>query len=133
MKTLKFIFLSIILLSLCLIQPSCKSYEYGAGVENVQKSNLTVGVVKAKVKKGETNQSEILELFGAPNLITKNRSNNEVWSYNRMSSVEKGGYTYFTSWDGRASHSSTNQSFDLIITFDENEIVIDYSVISSSY
>lgn len=112
---------------------SCTSYKYGAGEDNAQKSNLTVGVVKTKIKKGETNQTEILQLFGAPNLITKNKSDNEVWSYNRMSSVEKGGYTYFATWDGRASQSSSTQSFDLIITFDNNEIVLDYSVISSSF
>lgn len=117
----------------CFSMGSCTSYKYGASEESVQKSNLTVGVVKTKVKKGETNQTEILQLFGSPNLITKNKSNNEVWSYNRMSSVEKGGYTYFASWDGRASQSSSTQSFDLIITFDNNEIVIDYSVISSSF
>lgn len=118
---------------LCFSMGSCTSYKYGASEESVQKSNLTVGIVKTKVKKGETNQTEILELFGSPNLITKNRSNNEVWSYNRISTVEKGGYTYFAPWDGRASQSSSTQSFDLIITFDNNEIVVDYSVISSSF
>ena len=118
---------------LCFSMGSCTSYKYGASEESVQKSNLTVGIVKTKVKKGETNQTEILQLFGSPNLITKNKSNNEVWSYNRMSSVEKGGYTYFTSWDGRASQTSSTQSFDLIIIFDNNEIVVDYSVISSSF
>lgn len=118
--------------SICTIS-SCTSYKYGAGEENVQKSNLTVGVVKTKIQKGKTNQTEILQLFGAPNLITKNRSDNEVWSYNRMSSIEKGGYTYFTTWDGKASLSSSTQSFDLIITFNNNEIVTDYSVISSSF
>ena len=123
------------LICVCLICTfgSCTSYKYGAGEENVQKSNLTVGVVKTKIQKGKTNQTEILQLFGAPNLITKNKSDKEVWSYNRMSSIEKGGYTYFATWNGRASLSSSTQSFDLIITFDNNEIVTDYSVISSSF
>ena len=38
----------------------------------VQKSNLSVGIVKKIIKKGQTNQTEILNCFGAPNLITKN-------------------------------------------------------------
>ena len=59
---------------------SCNSYKYGANAEPTQKSNLTFGVVKSKIIKGNTTQSEILEIFGAPNLVSKNKSNNEVWS-----------------------------------------------------
>ena len=68
---------------------SCNSYKYGANAEPTQKSNLTFGVVKSKIIKGNTTQSEILEIFGAPNLVSKNKSNNEVWSYNKMSVVNK--------------------------------------------
>jgi hypothetical protein len=114
-----------------LIFYSCNSYKYGAG-DATQKSNLTFGVVKAKIVKGETSQTEILEIFGSPNLVTKNKSNNEVWSYNKMSVVNKGGNSSFLDGE-RASMSSSSQSFDLIITFDENDIVKDYSVVSSSY
>ena len=93
---------------------SCNSYKYGANAEPTQKSNLTFGVV------------------GAPNLVSKNKSNNEVWSYNKMSVVNKQGGTDFL-FGARASQSSSTQSFDLIITFDSNDIVSDYSVISTSY
>ena len=111
---------------------SCNSYKYGANAEPTQKSNLTFGVVISKIIKGNTTQSEILEIFGAPNLVSKNKSNNEVWSYNKMSVVNKQGGTDFL-FGERASQSSSTQSFDLIITFDSNDIVSDYSVISTSY
>ena len=111
---------------------SCNSYKYGANAEPTQISNLTFGVVKSKIIKGNTTQSEILEIFGAPNLVSKNKSNNEVWSYNKMSVVNKQGGTDFL-FGARASQSSSTQSFDLIITFDSNDIVSDYSVISTSY
>lgn len=114
------------------IMVGCSSYKYGAGEENVQKSNLTFALVKSKIIKGETTQDEIIKLFGAPNLITKNRNNNEVWSYNRMSAVSKGGSNTFL-FGERASVSSSNQSFDLIITYDDKNIVQDYSVITTSY
>ena len=108
----------------------CNSYKYGAG-EPTQKSNLTFGTVKSQIVKGKTTQTEILQLFGAPNLVTKNKSNNEVWSYNRMTTTTKGGYSSLM--DGKkASVSSSNQSFDLIITFGSDDIVQDYSVVSSS-
>ena len=79
---------------------SCNSYKYGANAEPTQKSNLTFGVVKSKIIKGNT--------------------------------THKQGGTDFL-FGARASQSSSTQSFDLIITFDSNDIVSDYSVISTSY
>ena len=115
---------SILLFAVCAPFPS---------MQPRQKSNLTMGMVKSKIIKGETTQAEILELLGAPNLITKNKDNDEVWNYNRMS-VEKGGAAASDIWLGsRALSSTTTSSFDLIITFDESDVVKDYSVISASY
>ena len=51
---------------------------------NVQKSNLTPGMVKARVVEGQTTQTEILEWFGAPNIITRNKDGKEVWTYDRQ-------------------------------------------------
>ncbi len=111
---------------------SCNSYKYGASNEPLEKSNLTFGIVKSKIIKNETTQDEIIKLFGSPNIITKNKSNNEVWSYNKMSVQQKTGNTdYF--FGQKASQSSSNQSFDLIITYNDNNVVIDYSVISTTF
>lgn len=122
------------LLYLCLVFTffSCNSYKYGTSGETTQSSNLTHGVVKSKIIKGETNQDEILKIFGSPNIITKNKENKEVWSYSKMSVVKKAGQTSFLAGE-RASASSSTQSFDLIITFDENDTVNDYSVVSTKF
>ena len=101
-----------------------------------QKSNLTMGMVKIKILKGKTTQTEIVQLFGAPNIVTKNRSNDEVWNYNRMSfesvSGSDAGFAIF--WSGsRALSSTTTKSFDLIIAFDEKGVVKDYSVVSAAF
>lgn len=126
MMTLK----SIFTLSLLLIISACAPYPK---LEPTQKSNLTVGTAKTKIIKGETSQAEILELFGAPNLITINKDNDEVWNYNRMS-VQKMGARADDIWFGsRAISSMTTSSFDLIIIFDEKDIVKNYSIISTSY
>lgn len=122
----------LLIANLMVLMSGCSSYRYGAGEENVQKSNLTFGVVKSKIIKGETTQAEILEIFGSPNMVTKNKADNEVWNYNRMSTVSKGGQTLFF-FGERASVSKVSQSFDLIITFNQNDIVEDYSVISTSF
>lgn len=110
---------------------ACKSYKYGSEGPT-EKSNLTMGVVKSRILKGETTQDEILKLFGSPNLVSKNKSNREVWSYNKMSVEQKAGSTDFFAGQ-RASQSSSSRSFDLIITFDEKDIVADYSVISTAF
>ncbi len=110
---------------------ACQSYKYGSEGPT-EKSNLTMGVVKSRIIKGETTQDEILKLFGSPNLVSKNKSNREVWSYNKMSVEQKAGSTDFFAGQ-RASQSSSSRSFDLIITFDEKDIVVDYSVISTTF
>lgn len=107
-----------------------------SGVKEMSNTNLTAGKVKIEIKKGETTQAEILQIFGSPNIITKNRNNDEVWNYNRMSyesayGSDSGGLIF---WGGsRAVSSATTKSFDLIIIFDENDVVKDYSIISASF
>lgn len=88
------------------------------------------------LKKGETTKAEVLKAFGSPNLVTKNRSADEVWNYNRMNFTtrvgEDAGSLIF--WGGsRAVSTATTRSFDLMITFDSGDIVKDYSVIQASY
>lgn len=123
----------ILILFAAIALTSCSAHKYGQSGEPTQKSNLTFGVVKSQIEKGVTTQDEILKIFGAPNLVTKNKSNNEVWSYNKMNVEQRGG-DQVTFFGGRkASASSSSQSFDLIISFDDNDIVKEYSVISSSY
>lgn len=102
----------------------------------VQKSNLTVGMIKNKVIKNKTTQNEVLSIFGAPNLITKNKQDNEVWSYNKMStdaSTSSNFSTLLLIGGSSAIASKTTSSFDWIVTFNSNDTVKDYSVISSSY
>ncbi len=104
--------------------------------EPTTSSNLTVGVVEKEIVKGKTTQAEILNLFGSPNIVTKNSEGDEVWNYNRMSYTTKVGSDggSLLLWGGsRAMSTATTKSFDLILTFDQNDIVKNYSVISASY
>ena len=101
-----------------------------------QKSNLTPGVVKTSIKKGVTSQTEILKLMGSPNIISKNKAEEEVWTYSRQSFDAKsgsfgGGLILFGG--AKAFSSSASASFDLIITFDSADIVKEYSLISSQF
>lgn len=101
-----------------------------------QKSNLTFGNVKKSIKKGETTQSEIVQLLGSPNITTKNKNNQEVWTYSKQSyDSESGGFGggLILFGGNKAFSSQSSNSFDLIITFDKNDIVSDYSVVQSQF
>lgn len=133
MKNLIFLFcftlISIFLLSVgCVTMPKEE--------QTAQQSNLTFAVVKSKIIKGQTTQAEILTIFGSPNIATKNRDNDEVWNYSRMSYKEASGsegtsFIFFGST--HAMSTATTASFDLIIIFDNNDVVKDYSVISAKF
>ncbi|MDE3268736.1 MAG: hypothetical protein OYH77_00450 [Pseudomonadota bacterium] len=98
--------------------------------------NLTYGMIKSKVKKGVTTQTELMKIFGSPNIVSKNKSGLEVWTYSRQSSQSKGGGSFTTLGivGGSSAYSSNSAaSFDFIVTFDKNDIVVDYSVVSSNF
>lgn len=101
-----------------------------------QKSNLTYATVKKNLIKGQTAQSEVIRLLGSPNVISKNRSGNEVWTYSKQSTDSSsgsfgGGLIFFGG--SKAVSSNSASTFDLIVTFTKNDIVEDYSVVSSQF
>lgn len=51
-------------------------------------NKLTHGAVKKYIMKGETTQSEVLELLGGPNIQTVSKSGDEVWTYERIAATE---------------------------------------------
>lgn len=107
-----------------------------ASIQPVQKGNLTPGMAKTKIIKGQTTQNEILEVFGAPNIVTKNKSGNEVWTYDKAS-VETGTsdiYGTILIAGGAGSRTSTSaRTFTLMIEFDDKNVVRDFSYRSSAF
>ncbi len=115
---------------LCLACSGC------ATVQAPQKSNLTPGMAKTRIVKGETSQNDILEVFGPPNIITRNKSGNEVWTYDKVSidTSSSGAYgTLVVIGAGSESGSVSTRTFILMIEFDKNGIVDDYSYRSSAF
>ncbi len=101
-----------------------------------QKSNLTLGVIKTRIQEGVTSQAEIVRLIGSPNIITKNKEGQEVWTYSRQSfDAESGGFGggVLIFGGSQAFSSASSKSFDLIITFNDKNLVQNYSVISSQF
>lgn len=104
----------------------------GCQDEDRTSSKLTAGVVKVAIKEGETTQSDILKLFGAPNLVTRSTMGDEVWNYNRISSDQSASAFGFL-FGSKAVASSSSRSIDLLITFNPNDTVKTYKLIQASY
>ena len=111
------------------------------GVETKETSNkLTHGQVQITLKKGVTTQNEVLEAFGAPNIMTVDESGNEVWTYQRHATVGKakssGAYATIIMFGASSSSSGFEQSsrtMTLIIKFNKNKKVIAFKSMSSSF
>jgi|MesohylFT_1024984.scaffolds.fasta_scaffold40962_1 hypothetical protein len=59
------------------------------GIDNISTNNLTIGQVSLVLKKNETTQTEVVEKFGAPNLVTSNSNNEEVWTYQKHATISQ--------------------------------------------
>ena len=120
------------------------------------KSNLTPGLVKANVVSGKTTQTDVLVAFGAPNIITRDQSGKEVWTYDVQSvshtsaQTSKGGgmgagaaavagSVPIAGGAGAGGSKSTSvgqvssTTSTLMITFDENEVVDTYRFLSTAF
>jgi len=103
-------------------------------------SNLTAGMVKLKIIKGETVQADVLEVFGPPDMVT-HRDGLRIWTYDKIRYdvetrsyglailVGGGGGSVGAGAGGSASSrrtTSSSTSTMLIIYFDEKDLVRDY-------
>jgi outer membrane protein assembly factor BamE (lipoprotein component of BamABCDE complex) len=103
-------------------------------------SELTHGNVQLNVKKGETTQTQVLEVFGAPNITSIDSSGQEVWTYQRHASVAQSSSSgnYWTvvlagGTTSAAGFEQTQRTMTLIIKFDEQKVVSDFRSRSSEF
>lgn len=94
----------------------------------VQQSNLTAGMAKRTMVKGQTTQVEVLEVFGPPDLVT-HRDGLEIWTYDKTRYDVQASGAYFTILIAGGSSqrvSSSSVSTMLIVYFDERDVIKDY-------
>lgn len=103
------------------------------------RGNLTLGSVQTKIENGKTTKAEILAWFGSPNIATRDR-NGEVWNYTRQGTASEVRSSSVGAWmlvmaggtsTGFARSGST--SFDLLIRFDTNDLVVDNKVLQTAF
>lgn len=103
-------------------------------------SELTHGNVQMNLKVGESTQTDVLEVFGAPNITSIDSTGQEVWTYQRhatvtQSSSRSGYWTIVLAGGGRSSsgYEQTSRTMTLMIKFDENKVVSDFKSRASNF
>ena len=107
-------------------------------------NNLALGIVQSKISKGQS-QSSVMDVLGSPNIVTKDSQGREVWTYDRISSENDASSSFVfyilnpISWftgggtNSKSSSSSSSKSLTVLITFDDNKNVLDYTYQSLKY
>jgi outer membrane protein assembly factor BamE (lipoprotein component of BamABCDE complex) len=98
-------------------------------------NNLTLGTVQSKISKGQS-QSSVMDVLGSPNIVTKDSQGREVWTYDRIfrdNEAQSGGFWLFLFGKSSSASSSSSKSLTVIITFDNNKNVLDYTYQSLKY
>lgn len=103
------------------------------------RGNFTLGAAQIKLLNGKTTKAEVLEWFGAPNIATKD-AKGEVWNYTRQGTSSQIRTSTVGAWlllGGVESSSSRGQSgsysFDLLIRFNNDDVVVDYKVLQTAF
>lgn len=103
-------------------------------------SQLTQGNVQLNLKVGVTTKAEVLDVFGAPNVTTRDGEGKEVWTYQRsaqvaQSSSKEGYWTIILAGGvGRSSGmESSSRMITLIIKFGSDDVVTDFNSRTSNF
>jgi outer membrane protein assembly factor BamE (lipoprotein component of BamABCDE complex) len=130
--------LSIILASI-FIQGCMTAVEHKNAVQGNSSDKITVGKVQREISVGMSG-AQVAQVLGSPNIVSTDKDNNEVWIYDKVStnsasSSSRGGANIlilFSSSNSAAS-SSSQKTLTIIIKFDKNKKVRDFSYRTSSF
>lgn len=128
------VLLSTLGLSACVQVPS---------ISSSSPNSLTSGQVTLSLRKFQTTQTEVLEKFGAPNLVTSNADGEESWTYQKHATVSTASSASAFATIVLVGASTTTSGFEqssrtltLIIKFKEIngiKLVSDFSSRASSF
>ena len=126
-------------LALILALPGVAEAKKPKPVDN-RNSALTQGNVQLNLRVGQTTKAQVLEIFGAPNITTRDGSGQEVWSYQRHATVSQssksgGFFTILIAGAGSSASgfSQTMRTMTLIIKFNGEDLVSDFRSRTSDF
>jgi hypothetical protein len=94
------------------------------------------GTHKKEIVKGVTTETTVVNLLGMPASVTPNHIGDEVWNYKNLSySTDKSNErNTLILWEITTGDSTeVSKPFDLLITFDQNDIVKDFELVLSPF
>ena len=110
------------------------------GPVDQRNSALTQGNVQMNLAVGQTTKAQVLEVFGSPNITTRDAAGAEVWSYQRHATVSQstssGNYWTILLAGGSKSadgFSQSSRTMTLIIKFDAHDVVSDFRSRTSDF
>ncbi len=125
--------------------------QHKAAVQDDTADKLTVGKVQREIRVGMSG-ADVIQVLGSPNVVTTDENRREVWVYDKMStetaySTSSGGVAALVlagaapvgggaggSMEGSAGATSRSQrTLTVVIKFDENKAVRDFSYRYSSF
>jgi outer membrane protein assembly factor BamE (lipoprotein component of BamABCDE complex) len=131
-----------------LLFTGCTAQQHAADVRAADDVNrMTVGTVQREIRMGMS-AAEVAEVLGSPNIVTTDEQRNETWIYDKISSDvtysrssgtivglifggSGGGAGVGTTQSG--STSKSQRTLTVVIKFDENHMVRDFSYHSSQF
>ena len=114
------------------------AYSEGKGVDK-----LTLGVVQRKIDVGMST-ADVIEILGSPNIVSTDGERREVWVYDRISTSiaskstkKNGGLNLLLLGASKGSSASetvsSHKNLTVIIKFDKENLVRDFSYRQSSF
>jgi outer membrane protein assembly factor BamE (lipoprotein component of BamABCDE complex) len=139
MKPLPFAPLALLTLALAACSPASEHALQVNAARN-EGDRLTVGTVQREIRQGMSG-AEVATVLGSPNIVTSDERRRETWVYDRISteraySESSGGLNalFLAGVGQRAGAAQTSQrSLTVIIRFDENARVRDFTYRQSSF
>ena len=104
-----------------------------------QGDRLTVGTVQREIRTGMSG-ADVAAVLGAPNVVTSDGQRRETWVYDRISSTQAystggvaGSLVLIGAAQSSGVRSTTQRTLTVIIRFDEQGTVRDFSYRSTSF
>jgi len=118
----------------------CQSASYHkAEVQNDETDRLTVGTVQKEIKVGMP-ASDVAKALGSPNIVTTDEERREVWIYDKIATEkvisQDSGFSWIVilgSSGTRGASSTSQRTLTIIVKFDKDQKVRDFSYHSSRF
>jgi outer membrane protein assembly factor BamE (lipoprotein component of BamABCDE complex) len=131
-------FLKLLLLStMMLFATACQTTKDSSKSAPVER--VSVGTVQRFIRNGMTS-AEVVEVLGSPNMVTKNAEGNETWVYDKIHSEYEAKRSdfgicliLFGGSSAKASGGSSERTLTIVVHFDKNSKVIDFSYRTTSF